>query len=167
MTTENAMYARCSQRSASEPLTIVVDVDENAQPKNQRARSSGARCTRNHSPWPTYRSTACARPSSASQPYASDQPIAYHAIAETNVSSRFLIRIAFVFFERTEPASSSAKPSCMMKTSMPPIMHQNARRPRCETGQAVRARRAENEAGEGESERKPSHRARQSPPPCG
>ena len=35
-----------------------------------------------------------------------------------HVSSRFLSRIALVFFGRTAPASSIAKPTCIMKTKM-------------------------------------------------
>jgi hypothetical protein len=39
--------------------------------------------------------------------------------APRHASSRFLIKMFFVFFERTEPASSMAKPVCMKKTRTP------------------------------------------------
>ena len=106
--------------SASEPDTIVADVEHIAQPKNHLGScSSETPFMKSCSP-PTTQSRVRAR-SDSSLPYAIVQPIAHHESVETIESIRFLIRIALVFFERTVPASTSAKPSCITKQSTPPI----------------------------------------------
>jgi hypothetical protein len=47
-------------------------------------------------------------------PKAIGNPINHHIMAPKQASSTFFSKIFFVFFARTDPASSKAKPHCLL-----------------------------------------------------
>ena len=96
-------------RSAIAPETIVAAVAANANWKIQPDQSSKAQRKK----WPSPKKLFDDSPFT---PYATAQPMAQKASAPMETSMMFFIRMFAVFFARTNPASSMAKPACMKNT---------------------------------------------------
>ena len=113
-TAEYARYAAILVRSATAPETIVADVAANANSNSQKLKwyCSSLKFARAKYVLPMNGLPPLALP------YAKAKPTAQNAMAPTQASNTFLRRMFFVFFARTRPAVSMAKPVCIKKTSI-------------------------------------------------
>mmetsp|Transcript_3268 Transcript_3268/g.6090 ORF Transcript_3268/g.6090 Transcript_3268/m.6090 type:complete len:138 (-) Transcript_3268:130-543(-) len=107
---EVTIYGANLIRPATAPDTIVAAAAEKAQLKYNPTQSELAREKNDRADPP-----AKEFPPSDERLY----PIAHHPIVTIETSKRFFSKIVCVLIDLMDPASTSPKPSCITKTSIP------------------------------------------------